>query len=120
MEKLEYDIDYLCGPFTTVDWVAGGNFDGYVYRKVLRFRAEGRLVHMHFRMLDQSRYDGETEDQTIRGTFAYTDHDTLTCTFPGFSLRGVILGDQNQYLAFSVNNARGKRKETQCYERAGA
>lgn len=115
--ELEFDTDYVCGPFSRVDWVAGGNFDGYVYQKVLRFREEGQVVHYLYRILDQSYYDDHTDDQLIRGTFAYTDHRTITCTFPGFSMRGKLISPEGRYIAFSVSNSSGPTGQTECFEK---
>ena len=39
-----FNSEYL-GPYTTImDWVAGGNFDGYVFRNTLKFIEQDQKV----------------------------------------------------------------------------
>ncbi len=37
IEKLRYNIDYKGGLVAIVDWIAGGNFDGYLYKTSLEY-----------------------------------------------------------------------------------
>lgn len=81
MEKLKLEETYEGGLSASIDWVAGGNFDGYVYRKTLRF-SEHNIVRMNTIILDQSRYDGEADNAEMIGHHEASDHKTITCTFP--------------------------------------
>jgi hypothetical protein len=116
-EKIYWDRAYE-GPLNaSIDWVAGGNFDGYVYRITLRFVAEGRKVIRTKSILDQSRYDGHVASDESIGTFSDTDKATLTCFFDTFQMRGKLLGERNQFIAFDIWPAnRDLDRWTECYE----
>ena len=97
-----FEEDYIGGPSAEIDWVAGGNFDGYVYKKILRF-SKDNTVKMTTVILNQSKYDGHLADSEITGNYKNTDHNTITCYFGTREMRGVVLGEQGEYLAFSVH-----------------
>lgn len=101
MTKPHFDTPYESGLLAYADWIAGGNFDGYVYKKVLIFKEIGNQVLIKYIYLDQSRYDGEQEDFEISANFRYTDKDTITISYNQVELRGKILGDNRQFIAFS-------------------
>lgn len=99
--KPHFNVPYESGLLAYADWVAGGNFDGYVYKKTLIFNEIGNRVTIKYTTLDQSNYDGEQGDFEISATFQYTDHETITITNNQVVQRGKILGDNRQYIAFS-------------------
>lgn len=108
---LVYNADYEGLLGASIDWVAGGNFDGYIHKTILRFYEDGRVLRT-FKIIDQSRYDGLIENSDRMGSFRATDTGTFTCSFDTYSMRGRILGDKNQYLAFSIF----EHGLTECYE----
>ena len=116
-DKLVYDVDYQ-GPLEAlVDWIAGGNFDGYIYKTYLRFSRESNTVVSKCKIVDQTAYDDHREDWEQVGTFSFdTVHGAITCTFEKFTLRGRILGDRNQYIAFSSYRPEIRQEKSICYE----
>jgi hypothetical protein len=116
IEKLQYDVDYKGALIASVDWIAGGNFDGYVYRVCLRFIKENNRVIKAIKIVDDSHYDDKAYGKENYGTFSETDKGTITCVFPNFRMRGKILGDKNQYIAFSIFPAPQYSRDTECYE----
>jgi hypothetical protein len=116
IEKLRYDQDYKGSLTASIDWIAGGNFDGYIYRVHLRFLKDGNRVIKAVKIVDDSRYDDEAYMEENYGTFSETDKGTITCVFPNFEMRGKILGEANQYIAFSVFLSGNKEHVTECYE----
>ena len=105
MTKPHFDTEYEEGataPF--VDWVAGGNFDGYLLKKSMKFTESNNQVLIKHTVLDQSRYDGIATNSEILGEFEYTDKDTITVKYQEVKMRGKILGDQNEYIVFSVSH----------------
>ena len=102
MTKPHFDKEYEEGataPF--VDWVAGGNFDGYIHKKSIKFIETNNQVIIKHTVLDQSSYDGNATNSETVGKFEYTDKDTIT---EKFEMRGKILGSQNEYIVFSVSH----------------
>jgi hypothetical protein len=116
LEKLFYDRDYEGQLLTQVDWIAGGNFDGYILRKYLRFSKADNMVTRITKVIDNSRYDGIIESTELKGTFSETDKATITCRFENIEMRGKILGDKNQYIAFSIISLPSNIILTECYE----
>ncbi len=102
VNHLRLEQEYIGGFSAEIDWVAGGNFDGYVYERILRF-SKDNTVKMTNVILDQSRYDGDKANSEITGRYEETDHNTITCYFGTREMRGVVLGEQGEYLAFSVH-----------------
>ncbi len=103
MTKPHFDIEYEEGataPF--VDWVAGGNFDGYIQKKSIKFIELNNQVILKSTILDQSRYDGEAANSEIFGKFEYTDKDTITIKYGETEMRGKILGDKKEFIVFEI------------------
>ncbi len=116
LEKLVYEKNYE-GPFVTyVDWVAGGNFDGYILRKYLNFSKENNCVYKTLSVIDSTRYDGRVEEKVYKGTYEETDKATITCNFENYQMRGKILGNKNQFISFSCTNSSTGFYENECYE----
>jgi len=116
MENLIFDTDYESGISAVIDWVGGGNFDGYIYKSKLRFYQENNLVVMNTQILESSRYDGIIEDKEIRGRYEWTDHKTITCFFGEIKMRGKFLGANNQFIAFSTKHSKSSSSISKCYE----
>ena len=116
IEKLRYNIDYKGGLVASVDWIAGGNFDGYLYKTSLRFLIENNTVIKTRVIIDKSRYDDEIYTQEELGTYSETSKATITCIFDNYKMRGKILGEKNQFIAFSVIYENYNRNITECYE----
>jgi hypothetical protein len=116
IQKLRYDVDYKGLLGARIDWVGGGNFDGYIYRVCLRFLKENNRVVRTIKIVDDSRYDGEAYTAENYGTFSETDKATITCIFPEFQMRGKILGERNQYIAFSIFTPQRNIDVVECYE----
>jgi hypothetical protein len=117
--EIEYGVDYETGTMVGfIDWIAGGNFDGYLYKKALNFSKTGNKVILTSKIIDQSHYDGHKEDVQIVGKYKYTDKVTITCIFDSFEMRGKLLGKNNQYIAFSIFNhdSQGTSRE-ECYKK---
>jgi hypothetical protein len=110
--KLKYDIEYFEGitaPY--IDWVGGGNFDGYLVQKYLKFIEHNNRVELHTKVIDKTRYDNNIEDSVIIGSFNHSDKDTITLTFEHFQMRGKVLGEKNELIAFDIWNTSLKRTE---------
>ena len=105
MTKPHFDSIYLEGPTVGyIDWVAGGNFDGYIMQKSFIFKEENNTVLVKRKVLEQSSYDGVANDSEIEGIFEYGDKDTLIVKYQKFKMRGKILGNNREYIAFSVTH----------------
>ena len=115
-EEPNYDVEYLGGISASVDWVAGGNFDGYVYKNSLKFIKENQQVILQTEILDKSRYDEEIQSGEIIGNFGFSDHKTITCIFGERRMRGKILGQKKEYIAFSIFHPNVKYPVEECYE----
>lgn len=112
MTTPHYNKKYQTGLIAPhIDWVAGGNFDGYVIQKSLIFFEEGQIVELSIEIIDQSRYDGNKEAAVIQGTFEFTDKDTLTLHFSSENYRGKILGPHQNLLAFAITSEKSVRNE---------
>ena len=112
MNKLKYDTEYFEGitaPY--IDWVGGGNFDGYLIQKCLKFIELDNRVELHTKVIDKTRYDNNIEDSVIVGSFNYSDKDTITLIFEHFQMRGKVLGVKNKIIAFDVWHTPLKRTE---------
>lgn len=115
-QDIIFGREYESGIAADVDWVAGGNFDGYVYRSTMIFFKEGNKVILKKTILDQSKYDGEAKHSVLEGQFAFTDHATITCFFNETKMRGKILGQSGEFLAFSVFHSKLTFNMSVCYE----
>lgn len=49
IDEPNYDVEYRTGILASIDWVAGGNFDGYIYKnnKIQNFPTKVILIHIH-------------------------------------------------------------------------
>jgi hypothetical protein len=103
MTKPHFDLEYEEGPTAPfVDWVAGGNFDGYIQKKTLNFIESNNQVLLEVTILDQSRFDGQASNSEILGKFEYTDKDTITIKYADIEMRGKILGDKREFIVFEI------------------
>lgn len=102
IERIVFDKVYE-GPIDAfVDWIAGGNFDGYLYKTSLRFsQAESKVV-LTTKIIDQSKYDDRNaHDQDSVGTYTVTDKRAIVCQFGDFEMRGMVVGKEHEFIAFS-------------------
>ena len=114
MTNPHFDKEYEQGATAPyVDWVAGGNFDGYIQKKSIIFIEAKNQVIIKNTVIDQSRYDGNAINSEMSGVFKYTDKDTITVTFDKFEMRGKILGE---YIVFSVLKPSMNIKITEVYQ----
>ena len=111
-----FDREYSQGPTAGwVDWVAGGNFDGYVEQKSIIFK-ESKEVIIKTVILDQSRYDGNVDDSELAGIFEYTDKDTITINCDQIVMLGKILGENQEFLVFSVSHTQSESGWNETYK----
>ena len=114
--KPHFEKEYTQGPTAGwVDWVAGGNFDGYIHQKSLVFNSD-KTVRIKTIILDQSRYDGNAQNSEKNGTFEYTDKDTITIEYDKFKMFGKILGENNEFIVFSVSHPLSDRGWNEVYK----
>lgn len=102
MTKPIFNKEYESGPEGVADWIAGGNFDGYLFKKSILFRENSNEVILKTTIIDQSRYDGERSDSEITGQYAYTGKDTITIQYQQLTMLGKILGKQREFIIFSL------------------
>lgn len=116
MNQPQFEKKYL-GPLSAIiDWVAGGNFDGYVYRQSIVFHENDNSLTARTKILDQSRYDDQRNDSERKGTYSFTDKNTITCQIGQLSMRGKILGENARYIAFSYLHPHSNEQESICFE----
>lgn len=97
-----FDKVYIQGPTAGfVDWVAGGNFDGYIQQKSIQFNGSKEVI-IKIIILDQSRYDGNVQNSEVKGVFRHTDKNALTIKLENIEMLGKVLGDNGEYIVFSV------------------
>lgn len=116
IKEPNYEVEYLGGISASIDWVAGGNFDGYIYKKSLKFIKKNQKVIMQTEILNKSQYDEEIQSNETIGKFIFSDHKTITCIFGEKKMRGKILGQNKEYIAFSIIHPRIKFPVEECYE----
>lgn len=114
--KPHFESEYLQGPTAGyVDWVAGGNFDGYVQQKSIQFIEPNKVI-INTIILEQSRYDGNALDSESIGIFEYTDKDTITISYDKFEMFGKILGGNKELIVFSVSHPSVERGWNEVYK----
>jgi hypothetical protein len=113
---LKLEEDYIGSVSANIDWVAGGNFDGYLFRRILRF-SKDNTVKMRTVILDKSRYDADITDTEVIGRYEESDHYTITCYLGARKMRGIILGSKSEYLTFSVYHSENNSFQipNECY-----
>ncbi len=113
--NLMYNINYISSPQATVDWIAGGNFDGYIYKTILRFLEDSHTVIRTTVIVDKSRYDSEINTSEQTGTFSETEKSTITCTFQNFSLIPISLQKDTIKFALFLLYFRKNNPRSHCY-----
>lgn len=112
MIGIKYDSEYFEGVTAPhIDWIAGGNFDGYLIQKSLIFRELDHKVELHSKVINAQRYDGNVSDTVLTGHYRETENETLSLSFDNFKMLGKILGDNNDIMAFSVWGETLKKNE---------
>jgi len=112
MVEIKYDSEYFEGitaPY--IDWVGGGNFDGYLIQKSLIFRELDNKVELHSKVINAKRYDGNVSDIVLTGYYREIEKETLKLSFDNFEMLGKILGDNKDIIAFSVWDKTLKKNE---------
>ena len=106
---------YTTGPMAGhIDWIAGGNFDGYIFQLTLIFREDG-IVEEHFSVVDQSRYDDWIQDTTQTGNYQFSDHGTITVQLGERKMRGLALGEDGKLLVFDNGYGKPGHQHPLCY-----
>ena len=114
--KPQFNRNYECGPLASIDWVAGGNFDGFVYTKSMMFQEDSKEVIIRTFVLNQDKYDGQRRDTEIIGQYEFTDKDTLTVTYNKVKMRGKILRNGTEYIVFTVSHPLLKGGSKEVYQ----
>lgn len=115
VEKLRFGLTYESGEMAIIDWVAGGNFDGYIYKKYLVFYEKDNKVTLELKVINQERSDSSINDNLQEGKFVASDHNTITCIFEGMNMRGKVLGENFEFIAFSIHYPNFNRIISECY-----
>lgn len=103
MTKPHFRKIYKQGPIAGfIDWIAGGNFDGYIIQRSIQFIEKDNQVCIKSKVLNQSSYDGYVKDFETYGVFEYTSKNTITVRYNDIEMRGKILGNNREFIAFSV------------------
>ena len=100
MSRIKYKTEYFEGitaPY--IDWVGGGNFDGYLIQKSLIFKELDNNVELHTKVINAKRYDGSIFDSVLIGNYRQTDKEMITLTFLNFEMRSKILGGNDEIIA---------------------
>lgn len=94
-KTFHFNTPYIGKMNARTDWVAGGNFDGYIHADVLTFYEEGCILMWEHKII-ASCYDEELpKDELIHKT-TYDFSDARGIKFLGY--RGRFLGDNNEFL----------------------
>lgn len=99
IERLVRDEWYQSGLMASVDWVAGGNFDGYIYRKLLKFQSNSNIVELKHEIVE-SRGEYYGNKNTIIGSYSSSYKGSISVSFDDFSMNGFVLGKKNEFIAF--------------------
>ncbi|HLP14540.1 MAG TPA: hypothetical protein VK177_21595 [Flavobacteriales bacterium] len=90
-----FNIPYIGTMTARTDWVAGGNFDGYIQADVITFFEEGCVVIWEHRVVAASFDDVLPKDHLMHKA-TYDFNDPRGIKFLGY--RGRFLGDKKQFL----------------------
>jgi len=90
-----FNIPYIGRMTAHTDWVAGGNFDGYIQADVITFYEEGCVITWETKVI-ASFYDDELPKDSLIHKTVYDFTDSRAIKFLGY--RGRFLGDNNEYL----------------------
>ena len=116
MTEPNYNVEYECGAQASIDWVAGGNFDGYIFKKSILFKKDSNQAIIKTHIIDQGRYDGKKSDSEVLGVYEFTDKDTISLKYNDFTMRGKILGNEKELIAFSVYHPLIKSEVSEVYQ----
>jgi hypothetical protein len=101
IDKINKLIKYKSGTHCVVDWVAGGNFDGYLYELSLCFISDTEVVYEK-KIIDDRHADDKPKGFSMNGKYYSSDKAAFICEFPATKMRCVIVGDTNEYIVASV------------------
>jgi hypothetical protein len=113
--KIVFGKEYIGNLEGRADWVAGGNFDGYIKQSTLVFHSN-KTVIKKTNIVDDTRYDGVVQGNESIGRYSETDKKAIECEFDNFSMLGYILGGEHQYLIFTVISKKNNYTSTECYQ----
>lgn len=115
LERLILDRWYKSGFKASVDWVAGGNFDGYLTIRYLKFLSNSDEVEMKIERVCGRGYELGTIDRSI-GKYGASYKGSIFISFENLKMNGYVLGDLNEFLAFESNYSEMKYRFTEGYE----
>ena len=90
-----FNTPYIGKLTARTDWVAGGNFDGYIQAEVITFYEEGCALIWEHKII-ASCYDEELPKDSIIHKTTYDFSDPRGIKFLGY--RGRFLGNNNEFL----------------------
>jgi hypothetical protein len=90
-----FETPYIGRLNAYTDWVAGGNFDGYIYADVITFYKDFQKVVWEHKVI-ASFFDDDLPESRIIHDTTYDFRDTRAIQFLGY--RGRFLGDNNEFL----------------------
>lgn len=109
---------YQTGILAFADWVAGKNFDGFLYRESLIFDDKDDKVIWFRKIIDHSKYDPshQINDSEFPGRFELTGYNTISCYFEDFFILGKFIGKNNEFIACSIHNPKISCPHSLCFE----
>lgn len=99
LDKLHYDRWYQSGLKASVDWVAGGNFEGSISMSFIRFLKGTDMVEIRTDRISD-RGGSKTRGTVIQGKFTDGGKGAINLKFKNRSMRGFVLGRDDEYIAF--------------------
>lgn len=115
IERLVRDQWYQSGIYASVDWVAGGNFEGGLYRKYLRFLADSSIVEYRIDKLCERGGQART-GEIFTGKYGSSYKGSISIVLKDYRLNGFVLGDNNEYIACEIEYFGERRRATEGYE----
>ena len=115
INRVVYDEWYQSGLSANVDWIAGGNFDGSISRLYLKFVSDTNIAELRGDIL--CRMGGRPKTGVIvKGTFEDGGQGAINVIFEGRGMRGFVLGDNNEFIAFDVYFSNFEHRKTEAFE----
>lgn len=100
--KINFNTPYIGQLQARTDWVAGGNFDGYIMADVITFLKETNEIVWEQKAVAHF-YDGRLPETKLIQRETYDFSDKRAICFMGY--RGRFLGDKNEYLILDAGNS---------------
>lgn len=115
IDQIVYDSWYQSGILASVDWVAGGNFDGGIYQYHLKFLKKDNKVVMKITEIVYRR-KWLKPDKLLQGKFDTSYKGSIKLSFDDFTMNGFVLGEHGRYIAFDLSFKGTNRHYAQAYE----